>query len=357
MQLNGSVVRGVRNVRSFWFALLAVLFGLVFVGIGVYSIISPDQGKTYETATAEILSVETEIMADEETKYVMIKYEDKDGGVHSDIRLDAYTIGWEIGSKVDIKYNVKDFSDVKLDSNPILLPVMFIGMGSLVMAFGIYTFIKTGKRAKRQSGEAKVESDGVSNSKSEESDANYSSAESLPSRKMEDTELFFHYAGKLNQSYAVEDKDGNVVFECKLAKFSLLTASTFEFIDSQSTLSVQHKIGKTVTSSASDGLPIVGDTLSSSFKIDGTNCWDYIADMGYSIKHMLQGRAIFRYEIMKDGENVASIVPANAKDPFNKESVNVLRMAKGYYRLEIADAELKDIVLIAFVISRTDIVE
>lgn len=355
MQLNGKTVRGVRNARSFWTAILAVLFGIVFIGLGAYFIISPDQGRTYETATAQVLSVESEWIADEDTKYVMVKYEDKDGVEHSNIRLDAYVIGWGVGSEIEIKYNVADFSDIKLASNSMLVPILCIGMGGLALAVGVYSFISTRKRARRQSSEGKGEKE--SSSRPAQSEQSYSPAESLPSQKMVNTDLFFHYAGKLNQSYAVEDKLGNIVFECKLAKFSLLGASTFDFIDSKSGLSVQHKIGKTVTSSSSGGLPVVGDITSSGFKIDGTNCWDYISDMGYSIKHMLQGKAIFRYEIMKNGEKVASVVPASVKDPFNKESMNYLRMAKGNYRLEIVDAELKDIVMMAFVISKTDIVE
>ena len=142
-----------------------------------------------------------------------------------------------------------------------------------------------------------------------------------------------------------------------MIKFHLFAHNLYDFIDSKTGTKRQFKIGKTITSSSSGGMIFVGDTLSSRFKINGVNCWDYVKGKGYEIKHLLEGKTIIHYEITKGDSVVANIVPANIKDPFNEDSKNFLLMGKGVYRLEIIDANLEDIVMMAFIISRTSIVE
>jgi len=170
-------------------------------------------------------------------------------------------------------------------------------------------------------------------------------------------ELYFHPSGAFRQSYTVEDKDKNVLYTCKLAKWSFFFAMTYEFVDAKTGYSKKMKIGKTVSSYSSGGFPVIGDILSSGFKIDGENCWDYIAKKGYEIKQFLEGKTLIKYEVVKNGKVVAEIFPADVKNPFNKESMNYLRMGRGYYRIEIAECNLADAVLMAFIISRTEIVE
>ena len=172
-----------------------------------------------------------------------------------------------------------------------------------------------------------------------------------------DTKLFFHFGGKLNQSYFVEDKEGKNVYECRLKKFNPFGANTFEFFDVAHNYAKEVKIGKTVTSSADGGLPFVGDVLSSRFKIDGVMCWDYLRQRGYDIKHFMFDRNFIRYELYKLGKHVADIIPCNIKKPWDETNGNVLMMVRGAYRLEIFDARLEDVVMAAFIAAQSEIVE
>ena len=103
MQLNGKVIRGVRKARTFWVALLAILFGFVFLGLGIYFVLSPDQGKTYENATATITQINSEMIGDEEVYYTIISFQDKEGVTHTDVRLDSY-------NSSPNKYSIWDFN-------------------------------------------------------------------------------------------------------------------------------------------------------------------------------------------------------------------------------------------------------
>ena len=341
MQLNGKLIRNVRNVRAFWISFLGIIFGAVFVGLGIYFLISPDQGKTYEVATATITEIQSEIIADEENFYCIVSYIDKEGNSYSNVRLDAYNSSWAVGNEIEIRYNVNDSNDIKTNSSIYMVPIVFMVLGSISLIVGVCVFVKTIKSIKRKANK---------NIENVASDA--PRADNLT-----DTKLFFHFGGKMNQSYFVENQEGEVVYECKLIKFNPFASNLYEFVDSKTGYSKQIKIGKTITSSSSGGMIFVGDVLSSSFKIDGVNCWEYINDKGYEIKHLLEGKTIIHYEIVKNDKVVANIAPANIKDPFNEDSKNFLRMGKGCYRLEFIDASLEDVVMIAFIIGRTDMVE
>ena len=169
---------------------------------------------------------------------------------------------------------------------------------------------------------------------------------------VEDLHLYFHFGGKMNQSYFAEDKDKRVLFECKMAKFSLVN-DIFVFSDVDNNYSKEYKMGKPTNGSIDDYL------TSSYFKIDGVNCWDYLRMRGYQVNHYaLEGNGRFmRYEVVNLGQVVANIYPANFKNPWGDEKPKLLSMARGCYRIDISNAKLADIMMIAFIISRTDMVE
>lgn len=342
MQLNNKFLKGVRSARSFWISIIAILFGLFFVGIGIYFYIS-NSAKTYEVATATITASVPEELGEDTIYHITLTYTDKNSVEHSGVTMDTYDDTWVVGKVVEIKYNVDDPNEVMTNTPTIVFPLIAVGLGSISAVVGIVVFIKTIKQLKR-----KPKKDGE-NAKYIESD--------FAKNIVKNTKLFFHYTGKMNQSYAVEDEQGNVLFECKLLKFNPFASNLYEFVDHKTGDKKQMKIGKTVTSESSGGYIFVGDVLSSRFKIDGVNCWDYVADRGYEIKHMLEGKTVINYQILKGNNIVAKIFPADAKNPFNENSKNFLRMNKGYYRLEIEDANLPDIVMIAFIVGRTSIVE
>ena len=246
-----------------------------------------------------------------------------------------------------IYFIINPAADESGDNSPIA-SIMLIGMGSVAVAVAVFTVIrvvKTVKSSKRLSEEevkenvARLDAD----------------APNIP--EAENVKLYFHFGGKLNQSFFVEDRNGKTVYECVLKKFNPIGANTFEFTDVDHNYSKTVKIGKTVTTSGGGGPVFVGNELSSRFKIDGVMCWDYLRQRGYEIKHHILDRHITRYELVRLGETVADIVPADMKDPWNEESRKYLRMPKGSYRLEIVKARLEDVVMAAVIIYQTEIIE
>ena len=160
------------------------------------------------------------------------------------------------------------------EENSLLGNIIFIGVGVLFAVVSIIVIIKTVKKIKNN--KPLTEEEVKANEEKE-------SEESKSIENVTDTKLYFHFGGKLNQSFFVEDRNGITRYECRLKKFNLVGANTFEFVDINHNYSKEFKMGKAVTSSADGGIPIMGDELSSSFKINGVNCWEYLRNKGYKL--------------------------------------------------------------------------
>lgn len=229
-----------------------------------------------------------------------------------------------------------------------VLDIVFIAVGAVVMLFSAFMFVRTIKAIKKR----KPLSEEEVKANEEKFHAGEPEIEN-----MENTKLFFHFGGKMGQSYFIEDQNGNKRYECILKKFNPVGANTYDFTDIDHNFTKTLKIGKTLTQSASGGIMFAGDILSSRFKIDGVPCWDYLRQRGYEIKWYILERPFARYELYKLGKLVAKITPCNIKDPFNESSMNLLRMGQGIFRIEILDCRLEDAVMAAFIAARTDMVE
>lgn len=138
-----------------------------------------------------------------------------------------------------------------------------------------------------------------------------------------------------------------------MAKFNPILASTYEFVDVENGCKKTVKAGKTLTSESGSA------TLSSSFRIDGVNCWEYLHRLGYEVhqEFLPGGKSILRFDVYRLGKLAATHHLADAKDPWNDSGRSLLYLSQASYRIEIVDARLEDIVFVAFILSRVNIVE
>ncbi len=225
---------------------------------------------------------------------------------------------------------------------PIFVNLIVFGIAALLIVISVFMFIY----AKRDIQRNKPLSE-------EEVRANLANEDA--GTQVQDTKLFFHFGGKMNQSYIVENKEGKVVFDVKLTKFNPVGNDVFDFINHENGKTKTVKASKVLSAnSGEDGLDF---SQTSSFRIDGVNCWDYLRNHGIEIKSFFDTKTIARYEIWQLGKNIANIYQASIKDPWNEGNVNILRTGKGAYRLHINDAKLDDIVMVAFIVARVDFVE
>lgn len=235
-------------------------------------------------------------------------------------------------------------------SNGDLLNYIFIGVGVLVTAISVIFIVKSIKTMRNN---AKP----LSEEEVKANEAKFS--ENAPQiDNLKDTKLFFHFYGKLNQSYVAEDQGGQHKYEINLKKFNPIGANTYEFLDVDYHYSKMVKVGKTITTSSDGGLPFVGDVLTSRFKIEGVMCWDFLRQRGYEIKHYLFEEGIMHYELYKMNNLVATLIPCDMKNPWEGSKKNILHMNfKSVFRIEIKDCKLEDVCTAAFIISQSEMVE
>ena len=148
------------------------------------------------------------------------------------------------------------------------------------------------------------------------------------------------------QGFFLEDEGGKVIYEAKMLKFSLFSASPFEFTNNITNKKEEHKIGKTVTAEESG---LAGDfSTSSYFKYDGEKIWDYLHKKGIRINSTLASKKLgMSYDVTFEGEPFATIATSSPKG----KSIITTDL---YYDVTCDEKDLDLVFLVAFAIAKTD---
>ena len=154
--------------------------------------------------------------------------------------------------------------------------------------------------------------------------------------------------GTIKQAFFLEDDNGNLVYEGKMVKFSLLGASPFEFVNHVTSLTEEHKVGKTIT--MEQGGSDLASFLSkrSYFKYDGQKIWDYLHDKGIRIDSTLSSNKVgMTYKVSFEGKEIATIATSSPKG-------KSLITTDLYYDVTCDEKDLDLVFLVAFSIAKTE---
>lgn len=169
-------------------------------------------------------------------------------------------------------------------------------------------------------------------------------------------DYYFHYCGNLNQSYIMETTDRQPVYEINCDKVGLLSDFIFTFKNHLTGKEFTSKISHTITTEyGSDSFSLVDKSY---FKIDGQNIWDYIGEMGYSTEPYMDP-VVFSFKIRHLGVEVADLKAAgtNILPEFeNTTGLRVVPMSSGLYRVTCREEDVEAVALIAFAVSRVQII-
>ena len=154
--------------------------------------------------------------------------------------------------------------------------------------------------------------------------------------------------GTIKQAFFLEDEHGNMIYEGKMIKFSLLGASPFEFVNHLTNKREEHKVGKTVTIEQSGNDLISFMSKRSYFKYDDKKIWDYLHDLGIRIDSNISTNKIgMTYEISYQGNHIATIASSSPKG----KSLITTDM---YYDVICEEKDLDLVFLVAFSIAKTE---
>ena len=152
----------------------------------------------------------------------------------------------------------------------------------------------------------------------------------------------------VKQSFSLEDEEKNLVYEAKMLKFKLFTASPFEFINHITGTKEEHKIGKTNTAEESYGDTVNVLATRSYFKYDGKKIWDYLHEKGIRIDSNISGKKIgMIYDVTFEGKPLATIASSTPKG----KSIITTNL---FYDVTCDEKDLDLVFLVAFAIAKTE---
>lgn len=152
----------------------------------------------------------------------------------------------------------------------------------------------------------------------------------------------------IKQSFYLEDESGKLVYEGKMTKFALLSASPYEFVNHITNKTEVHKVGKTISVEQGGGGLISALSKRSYFKYDGQKIWDYLHDLGIRIDTKISGNKVgMTYDVTFKGAPIATIATSSPK---GKSLVTI----DLYYDITCEEKDLDLVFLTAFSIAKTE---
>lgn len=321
------------------FSVSLIIVGLIISSIAGIMLTRPDGN--YEKVNATITSIDEETIGEDTNYTVMIEYE-VDGQKYT-AELGAYQTGWDVGSQIECEYNLDNPSEIRSGDGK-LMSLVICAVGAAAAVFGVFRLVK----------DIKTPSSELSQyDKVKESQIDENKAEEIRNSNEPMEDFVFHFTGKLNQSYVMENAFGSPVYEAVCDGVTLVKDTKFEFKNHLTGASQEKMIGHTVSQSYGSGG--FGMTISSAFNIDGKNCWDVLADMGYGFDFGLSGVKA-HYEVRHMGVNIGYaelggtglINEKYENNPLGKIPTN------GIFKVRCPKSEAEAMFLICFCLTKTE---
>ena len=329
---------------------IMILAGAAFMAFGVYSALQPE--KATVTVKAQIVDIQEEPDAVNDTTeyHVFVDYTDADGKEHKNVEYPGYDSGMKVGDTIEIKYNAENPEE--LISSGKYVDYIFVAVGAAVVAFAVYNIIAVKKMAVINS---RINAENVRLVEEEGAGVvPFGSAGSV------EAEYYYHYNGRLNQSQILETPQREIVYEAQCGKMGVIGANRFTFVDHRTGASAEHVVSHTITNEfggyKADGAYTA--PTSSKFKIDDTDCWKYLRDLGgYSIVPHIDGFKI-NFDVTKYGVKVAEIRSAGTEVISEKHENSKLGRipVSGLYKVYCRDEDLEAVFFAAFICSRVEFI-
>ena len=338
-----------RKYEGLKFAVGLTLIGLFFVIISIVVIVKPSD-VVYEKTEATISLID-EVIIDDETEYQVYVTYTIAGEKYKDIAFGNYDSKMKVGDKVEIEYDVDRPDRIQAPgSEGIIYIFLVIGIGAL--GFGIFSLVKTIKTSTDEMNEF---------DKVDLKEADEATIQSIMNNTEEKKEYYFHFTGKLNQSYIMETPDRTPIYEANCDKITALKPFTFTFKNCKTGESAVHQISHvtTIEVGSSNNVSDWKNNIvtNSYFKIDGMNIWDYIGKLGYSLEPEFTGVKI-NFNIMHYGVNVARLEAAGTNVLNNDKDYGKLGdlPTQGLYKVYCKDSDIDAVFLAAFTTSRVEFI-
>lgn len=279
----------------------------------------------YQKVTATIVSIEQDPnyvpdpnVTGDTKRIVTVKYT-VDGKEYTR-PLDSDAPDYAVGKEIEVQ--VDSGNPDRVTSSPFFGIVLML-VGGALLAFIIFLTVKQRSEVK--------------NLKETQGEVTY-----LPSERGKERVLYFLTdTGTPKYGHRIEDKDGNVLYEAKMTKFSPVTPYGFDFIDHVRGVTAHHLIGH---EEESDWNSLLIDNHYT-FTLDGEDIWKHLKQNGITVEsHFAQDKVTATaYDVFRDGEYIACFETTSQYprgDEAAKHKTASKMVVRGLYRIQTTERHL-----------------
>lgn len=224
-------------------------------------------------------------------------------------------------------------------NSDIILPVVILVIGVVAAIVGIILLVIGIKSNKDQ-----LQQVDMTQYSQEEISAVASSNEAM-------NDYYFHFNGKMNQSYVLETLDRKPLVTLHCDKFGIATKYKYTFKNELTGKETKYEVSHTLT--LRTGSEHISLPLKSTFKVNGEDVFKLIGNMGYSIVSKIEGVRL-NFDVCHLGTVVGSLTAGGAdvlKDG-KKYGAFGSMPTRGVFTVKARESDLDAVALIAFAVSR-----
>ncbi len=335
MSFENKLGRFMRNTGP---ARFLVPVGIILIVAGI--LFSFFNTKDYKQAEGIVSDVIPTTNDDGQKEYTVIFDFDTEDGRHMENQQFAnLSKEYKIGDKIKVFYDPKDPAKITNSKTGAWLPILFIVLGAVATAAGIYLTVKAFKKSKQLDQTAPVAS-----AAAKADLEGFKAAEGV-------TEYYFRWdRNSLRPGYILEDADRKALYEGKMLKNALVGARKFEFTDHTTGVVTEHDVGHTGTLEYGSEF----FSMKSSFKFDGKNVWDVVHERGLRIDtSLISNFPYLKYDVTKNGEAFARIESTGVYVHEDEEAQHAVTVPTGnmFYRCWTNSKDFDSLFLTIFAIS------
>ena len=303
--------------------IFAAVIAVIALAAGIWVTFFRTAG--YQKTTATIVSIETDPdyvpdpnVSGDTKRIVTVKYT-VDGKEYTRA-LDSDAPDYAVGKEIEVQVDPNDPG--KVTSSP-FFGILLMVVGGALLVFIIFITVK--------------QKSAVKNLKETRGDVTY-----LPSEKGAQRELYFLTdTGTPKYGHRIEDRNGNVLYEAKMTKFSPVTPYGFDFIDHVRGVTTPHLIGH---EEESDWNSLLIDNHYT-FTFDGEDIWKHLKRSGISVKTRFSDDKVLSaaYDVFRDGEPIAFFETTSQyprEDEAAQHKIASKMAVRGFYRIQTAEKNL-----------------
>lgn len=340
----GNFMAKMNKIQQIRFSAGLILVGLILAVIGGIFFFSP-KDDLIET-TAEIMEIQEEYdaAADMTSLFAWVRY--TVDGVEYEGSVGCSSSD-KTGDTMEIAYRAND-PGTPMNTGGNVISLVIAALGLLAAVFGITKLVKVLKTKT---------SDMNPMDKVDRSKASPETVEAIRNNTEEEKEYYFHYCGKLNQSYVMETPGRMPVYKADCIKFPMLKPYTYDFVNCLTGETKTHEVTHTTTVRYNSGSgPLTGFMVPacSAFDVDGENVWECIGKNGYSMESHLDGIKM-NFDILHYGVKVGELKLAGTnilKDGADSKLGEI--PGTGLYRVFCKESDIPMAFLCAFCVSRVE---